>query len=252
MRKPQISIITVTYNCVDTIEKTIMSVNNQVYNNIEYIVIDGGSTDGTVEKIKKHSDKISLWVSEKDKGIYDAMNKGIRMSHGIWLIMLNAGDTFANDNVLNDIFAQNIPNSVSVIFSDYYTRDKKGNVIKCPIDMVNKPMSFNHQNTIYRRELHNEYGMYVVTPKIIISDVLFFYSIPKEKIFKTDTVISFFETGGISSQGTWSEQQWLCLDVVYRKRGFWSIFPLYIWKFCLSLLPLQMKFYLKKITKRVY
>ena len=82
MNYPLISVITVSYNAVLTIEQTILSVINQTYLNIEYIIIDGGSTDGTVNVIKKYADKIAYWVSEPDKGIYDAMNKGIAYSHG--------------------------------------------------------------------------------------------------------------------------------------------------------------------------
>lgn len=76
----KISIITVSYNAAATIEQTILSVIGQEYPHIEYIVIDGGSTDGTVDIIRKYEDKIAYWVSEPDQGIYDAMNKGIRLN----------------------------------------------------------------------------------------------------------------------------------------------------------------------------
>ena len=97
---PKISIITVTYNAVKTIEETILSVINQTYENIEYIIIDGGSTDGTIDIIKKYEDQISYWVSEKDKGIYDAMNKGIDIATGDYVYFLGADDILINCEII--------------------------------------------------------------------------------------------------------------------------------------------------------
>ena len=99
----KLSIITVSLNNKDTIEQTIRSVLSQTYNNVEYIVIDGGSTDGTVDIIKKYEDKISYWVSESDKGIYDAMNKGIRKATGDIVGILNADDFYVDENVLEKV-----------------------------------------------------------------------------------------------------------------------------------------------------
>ena len=90
--KPLISIVTVSYNAATTIEQTILSVINQDFEDFEYIIVDGGSTDGTVDIIKKYQDKITLWVSEPDRGIYDAMNKGIRLAKGEFIYFINAGD----------------------------------------------------------------------------------------------------------------------------------------------------------------
>ena len=95
-----ISIVTVSYNAVLTIEQTILSVINQTYPNVEYIIIDGGSTDGTVDIIKKYANKIAYWVSEPDKGIYDAMNKGGLKATGDFIQFLNAGDWFENEYVI--------------------------------------------------------------------------------------------------------------------------------------------------------
>ena len=103
MNYPLISVITVSYNAVLTIEQTILSVINQTYLNIEYIIIDGGSTDGTVNVIKKYADKIAYWVSESDKGIYDAMNKGIAYSHGEYCNFINAGDKFCSSSILKHV-----------------------------------------------------------------------------------------------------------------------------------------------------
>lgn len=112
MNKPKISVITVCYNAAATIEETILSVVDQTYDNIEYIVIDGGSTDGTVDIIKryaeggseygKHNNSISYWVSEPDKGIYDAMNKGIAAAKGDYIYFIGADDTLLNDLILSE------------------------------------------------------------------------------------------------------------------------------------------------------
>lgn len=103
MNNPKISIVTVCYNSVDSLEMTLLSVIKQDYDNVEYIIIDGGSTDGSVDIIKKYSDKISYWVSEKDGGIYDAMNKGITVATGKYINFLNAGDTFYDNYVLSSV-----------------------------------------------------------------------------------------------------------------------------------------------------
>lgn len=104
-RSPKISIVTVVFNAEKYIEETMQSVINQTYDNVEYLIIDGGSTDGTLDIIKKYEDKIDYWVSEKDNGIYDAMNKGIKVFTGDYINFLNAGDSFVNNNVLTNIFS---------------------------------------------------------------------------------------------------------------------------------------------------
>ena len=99
----KISLITVVYNGVDYIEQTILGVINQTYPNIEYIIIDGGSEDGTIELIKKYESKISSWKSENDNGIYYAMNKGIELSTGEVLGFINADDFYANNDSISNI-----------------------------------------------------------------------------------------------------------------------------------------------------
>ena len=95
-----ISIITVNYNNCQGLERTVNSVARQTYTDVEYIVVDGGSTDKSVDIIKQNENIISFWVSEKDNGIYNAMNKGVSFSHGEYLLFLNSGDYFADKEVL--------------------------------------------------------------------------------------------------------------------------------------------------------
>lgn len=99
----KISVITVVYNNVDTIKDTIESVLSQTYKNIEYIIIDGGSTDGTLDVIKEYEDKIDRYISEPDNGLWDAMNKGVSLASGDYIGFLNSDDLFAGEDVLEKI-----------------------------------------------------------------------------------------------------------------------------------------------------
>lgn len=114
----KISVVTVCYNAVDCIEETMLSVLDQTYPNIEYIVIDGGSSDGTADIIRKYADRLAYWVSEPDKGIYDAMNKGIVAATGDYINFMNAGDRFADDSTLSR-FVPCIDNDTTVAFGDW-------------------------------------------------------------------------------------------------------------------------------------
>lgn len=102
---PKVSVVTVCYNCHDTIEATICNVLKQTYQNMEYIVIDGNSTDGTREIIERYAPRLAYWASEPDAGIYDAMNKGLRAATGEWIIFRNAGDYFFKPTTIGNVFA---------------------------------------------------------------------------------------------------------------------------------------------------
>lgn len=122
---PKISIITITYNAESYIERTLKSVIEQDYNNIEYIIIDGNSTDKTMSVVEKYKENIDVIVSEKDKGIYDAMNKGLLAASGDWINFLNAGDTFINDNVLSNLISP-LSSKYSIIYGDWINVNDNG------------------------------------------------------------------------------------------------------------------------------
>ncbi|MCI5150423.1 MAG: glycosyltransferase [Candidatus Electrothrix sp. MAN1_4] len=100
--KPLITVITVVFNGAQHLEETILSVIGQTYDNVEYIIIDGGSTDGTLDIIRQYEHAVDYWVSEKDEGIYDAMNKGIRLFNGNWINFMNSGDLFFSEKNLSE------------------------------------------------------------------------------------------------------------------------------------------------------
>jgi glycosyltransferase involved in cell wall biosynthesis len=126
--KPLISIITVVYNARDFFIQTIESILRQTYSNIELIIIDGASSDGTMQEIFKHEDKIDYWLSERDYGIYHAMNKGIRLASGYYINFLNAGDYFCEpdslENLINEVLKLN--KRPDFIYTDKYNIDEKG------------------------------------------------------------------------------------------------------------------------------
>lgn len=159
----KISIVTVTYNCASILENTILSVINQTYQNVEYIIIDGQSNDGTVDIIKKYENKISYWISEKDCGIYDAMNKGILASTGSWINFMNAGDVFNDCDVIRDLFSKKIVNSFDVLYGDNqvrYFHGYKYNKANMPFFEKKtwfRSMGYNHQASFVKVALAKKY-----------------------------------------------------------------------------------------------
>lgn len=116
---PLVTVVTVVLNGFDSLERTILSVIGQSYSNVEYIIIDGGSTDGSVEIIKRYEQAIDFWVSESDGGIYYAMNKGIDLAHGEWINFMNCGDVFASQHTIQIVMA-NTQQGHDLIYGDYY------------------------------------------------------------------------------------------------------------------------------------
>jgi len=153
-----ITIITVVYNGVEFIERTIQSVASQTHKYIEYIIIDGGSTDGTVDIIKAYKDNITYWVSEPDKGIYDAMNKGIRAATGDWINFLNAGDTFAGNDTISNIFAGNNYDEVDVVFGNSYKKMGSGELVavesSADISRLSYAPVYRHSASFVKASVH--------------------------------------------------------------------------------------------------
>ena len=158
---PLFSIITVVYNGVAHLEKTILSVLNQTYLNIEYIIIDGGSTDGTLDVIRRYDSQINYWVSEPDRGIYDAMNKGIVLATGEVIGLLNAGDVYFEGSIAN--LASNINQKSSIYYGDFYIYYPDLNIQRLVIANMyglRYHMSICHQALFVSRTIYAQYGLY--------------------------------------------------------------------------------------------
>lgn len=154
----KISIITISFNCKDDIERTIKSVLNLDYPNIEYVIVDGASKDGTIDVINKYKDKIDTVISEPDKGIYDAMNKGIKNATGDWIIFMNAGDTFHSTSCVKDFF-QLIDNDTTIAHGDIISVHAKYQyrVPECAIEDMKHRMAVRHQATFTRLSYHKDH-----------------------------------------------------------------------------------------------
>lgn len=202
---PKLSIITVNLNNSLGLEKTIQSVIGQQYRNIEYLIIDGQSTDGSVEIIRKYSDKISFWKSEKDSGIYSAMNKGITASNGDYCQFLNSGDFLASPYAIQEMFTNFV--EFEICYANTLTKTKRG--FKRHKSYEGKKLSllnfYNgtipHSSCFIRKNLFEKYGLYN-EDLVIVSDWEWYLKVicfgGVEPIYK-DVDLTVFDETGISN-----------------------------------------------------
>lgn len=197
----KISVITVCYNADKFLERTIRSVLSQTYKPIEYIIIDGGSTDLTLEIIKKYESVIDVIVSEKDNGIYDAMNKGIQLATGDWINFKNAGDCFSSSDAVECFFSQPVDESVGIVHGDCRYENDWGFYLAKPDCWKNEhSMPVIHPSTFVRTFIHKRY-LFDTSFKSS-GDFDFFTKCRKEIItfeYRPITVCTF-RTGGFATQ----------------------------------------------------
>lgn len=241
----KLSIITITYNNVEGLSRTIQSVKSQTFRDFEHIIVDGGSTDESVEIIRQYADNEAIrsegykairqenskadnlsslpnhlitsspiiWISEKDRGVYDAQNKGIRLAHGEYCYFLNAGDTFCADDVLERMFSPNSliassPNRLpDILYGNEIIVDGNGQRIGIArgvenpsfVDIYNSCMK--HQASFIRRDLFARYGMYDADMRIC-SDFDWFFRViafhDEVTLQYKDVDIAYFENTGLS------------------------------------------------------
>ena len=208
--EPIVTVITIVYNCAAFIEETMLSVLNQSYSNVEYIVIDGGSTDGTIDVIRKYDDAIDYWISGSDRGIYDAINKGVRASTGQWLNCMNVKDAFANENTVQTVVDKYMPGGAKFIYSDVLlTPCEQGKASLRVQKSDHTQHLINHQASIYHKSLHQEYGLYVVAKGMTISDYLFFCLVDPKYYLKAEEPIAKYDTTGISQSRAAAGQMYI-------------------------------------------
>lgn len=202
----KISIITVCLNAKNTIEKTLLSIFNQTFKDIEVIVIDGASKDRTLEIIDKYKDKISHFVSEPDNGIYDAMNKGIKLATGDFICFLNAGDTFYDNNILEKVAQKLIKNpECKFLFGDAEYISEKGSKVVRYENMKNDfSIIFDnicHQSIFYHKSLFEQFGLYSDKYKIYADWDFNINCLAKNKVkaIYLQAIICKFQLGGTCS-----------------------------------------------------
>lgn len=230
---PKLTIVTVTRNCELTLEQTILSIINQTYSNIEYIIIDGASTDKTKLILKKFEDFIDFSISEPDKGIYDAMNKGIALATGEWVNFMNAGDEFNDFNVCQLVAEQIMCKNFNVIYGDRIVKDIETNsqiILKSrPLTQIWKGMVFTHQSTFIKLSDSKEI-LFDLRFKIVAdyNQILMLYT--KNNIFHyLPIVIARVSTGGVSYSNSKTIIEQIKVVHTYKPYSFkllFFIFPL--------------------------
>lgn len=202
---PKISIITVVFNNVKDIGYTLESIASQSYKNREHIVIDGQSTDGTLEFLTKHKAQIDVLVSEKDKGIYDAMNKGLKLATGDYVLFLNSGDAFYDENTLSDIFSNS--KGADIYYGETKLIDENRNIIgdrrhKTPAKFTWKSfqrgMNICHQAIYIKRSIAPQYDLqYKISADI---DWVIRAAKKAKTCVNTNIYITRYLVGGLSKQ----------------------------------------------------
>lgn len=206
-----LSIITINFNNAIGLQRTIESVMSQTFNDFEYILIDGGSSDESIDVIEKYSDKIAYWVSESDNGIYDAMNKGIAVAKGKYCLFLNSGDYLYAKEVLQNVFKNNL--TEDIIYGDL-ALEKNKTFLRTKIhpdklsDYYLLVEVIGHQAQFIKRILFERFGNYNTQYSIIADYELFIRLFYKHKIITRHLpiIIAVYDLSGLSAENTQVKQ----------------------------------------------
>tara|TARA_Y100000768_G_C23990265_1_gene691993 strand:+ start:2546 stop:4288 length:1743 start_codon:yes stop_codon:yes gene_type:complete len=202
-KKPLISVVTISYNDKYFLEETIISVLSQNYDNIEFIIIDGASIDGTKEVLEKYDDKIDLWISEPDLGIYDAINKGIQLSTGVLIKNINSGDLLNKNSIKTYVKNYIKNNNKDFVYNSYIQSINEDDGYRAIWTNENKIINgyndFNHPSWLVPKSIYEKYGFYSLEYSISSDYEIYLRLLSNGVIFKTikEPLVSF-RKGGIS------------------------------------------------------
>lgn len=229
----KITIATVCYNAEKSIEESVISVVNQTYRNLEYIIVDGGSSDSTLDILNRYKDRISLIVSESDNGIYDAMNKALSLSSGDFLLFLGSDDHLLSFDVVGKIVAQ-INDLSSVYYGNVFRNSRndiyKGHFGKFKLSLEN----ICHQSMFYPREIYKKYK-YNLDYKVYAD---YYYNLtiyPKVKFVYLPLTISYYNYDGFSSKSKDEAFSNIVDSYIRKQNGLlaWLLRKIYLfYKFC--------------------
>jgi glycosyltransferase involved in cell wall biosynthesis len=193
---PMITVVTVVKNNAEELKKTIDSVLEQTYDNIEFIIIDGASSDSTPEVIKSYEDKIDTWISEPDNGIFDAMNKGIELASGQWIIFLNAGDYFYQKDTVLTVFSKDYGDADFIYGHTFFLGGDFYGVVKAwDFRILWQTMVFTHQSLFTRAEVLKNRKFNTKFKICADYDIIFNSYMQGLKFFNSDIVIAAFDPG---------------------------------------------------------
>jgi glycosyltransferase involved in cell wall biosynthesis len=197
--KPLVTVVTIVLNADRRIEKTIQSVINQTYGNIEHIIIDGGSLDKTVEIIKQYEKQIDYWGSEPDKGISDAFNKGISLSTGNWICFLNAGDVFLTENVVEEVSNYFKHNHIITGFAQFGKKLIPKRILKNN-DKIHVKSMISHQATWINKEVFESVGWFDEDFQIRMDYEFWLRALKEYNFLFIDTTFVIYDVDGISGK----------------------------------------------------
>lgn len=245
MSKPLFTIVTICYNAENCIKETIDSLLNQEFTNYEYIIIDGDSKDGTQNIIKMYIKKFSnryiktVYVSEKDNGIYDAMNKAIHLAEGEWIYFLNSGDRLYRALTLNNIAKFLQRESCDIVYGDVCLDGNEEEVQYADeIEKIRNIMPFSHQ-AVFVKSLLYKCNLFSLDYKIAADYDFFLKQFFADKKFKkVDDIIAYYDTNGISSNNLYCvEKEFLNIKIKYgivnkslktSLKYFWNVFKIFV------------------------